>query len=146
LKDRHQFAFLLALALLTGCAQYAIVSETKPRFRPIRATVGALASVERSIAEGLKSEHRNPLAALGEYVGAADRAAQQLAKDPNDTAARTDYNFAVARVITTIRDAKLDPWTQPLHLSTANGGYVLDYRRDKRKEWNPALYRLTPAD
>jgi pimeloyl-ACP methyl ester carboxylesterase len=146
LKDRHQFAFLLALALLTGCAQYAIVSETKPRFRPIRATIGALASVERSIAEGLKSEHRNPLAALGEYVGAADRAAQQLAKDPNDTAARTDYNFAVARVITTIRDAKLDPWTQPLHLSTANGGYVLDYRRDKRKEWNPALYRLTPAD
>jgi hypothetical protein len=49
-------------------------------------------------------------------------------------------------VITTIRDARLDPWTQPLHLPAADGGYVLIYRRDKRKEWNPALYRLTPAD
>ena len=145
MRHRHLIP-ILALALMTGCAQYATVSETKPRFRPIRATVGALASVERSIAGALKSERRNPMAALGGYLAAADTASQQLVKDPKDATARTDYNFAVARVITTIRDAKLDPWTQPLHLPAADGGYVLDYRHDKRKEWNPALYRLTPAD
>ncbi|MDD5201193.1 MAG: hypothetical protein PHC88_15490 [Terrimicrobiaceae bacterium] len=144
--DRHHILPILALALLTGCAQYATVSETKPRFRLIRATFGAVASVERSIADGLKSERRNPLAALGEYLAAADTAAGRLAKAPNDATARTDYNFAVARVITTIRDAKLDPWTRPLQLPAKDGGYVLDYRRDARKEWNPALYRLTPAD
>jgi pimeloyl-ACP methyl ester carboxylesterase len=137
---------ILALALLTGCAQYATVSETKPRFRISRATVGTLAPVEQSIARAQKIERREPLAALGKYLSVADTAAQQLARDPKDATALADYNFAVARVITTIRDAKLDPWTQPLRLPAKDGGYVLDYRRDKRKSWNPALYRFTPAD
>ena len=80
------------------------------------------------------------MAALGGYLVAADTASQQLVKDPKDATARTDYNFAVARVITTIRDAKLDPWTQPLQGPGADGDYVLDYQQDKRPEWNPALY------
>lgn len=137
---------ILALALLAGCAQYATVSETRPRFRPIRATVGALVSVEQKIVDALKKERRDPMAALGGYLTSADEASLELARNPNDEAAVADYNFAVARIITTIRDAKLDPWSQPLRVPAPGGDYVLDYRRDKRKEWNPALYRLTPAD
>ena len=41
-------ALALAAALsLAGCAQYATVSQKKPQFRPVRATVGALVSAER---------------------------------------------------------------------------------------------------
>jgi len=137
---------VLTLALLTGCAQYATVSETKPRFRPIRSTVAPLSSIQQKIVDGLKHERRDPMAALGGYLAAADAAAQHLAKDPTDTAARDDYNFAVARIVTTVRDAKLSPWQQPVQLPEKDGGYVLAIRKDPRRDWNPALYRLTPAD
>jgi hypothetical protein len=36
--------------LLGGCAQYATISERRPRFRPVRTTLGALVSVEQGIA------------------------------------------------------------------------------------------------
>ena len=57
-----------------------------------------------------------------------------------------DYNFALARVFTIIRDARLDPWTQPLAVPGANGGFILTHRPDPRPNWNPALYEFTPAD
>lgn len=140
---RHHIPALLALALLTGCAQYASVSETRPRYRPVRAT---FTTVENQIASALKTERRDPLAALGRYLAAADAAAGELVRHPQDTAARDNYNFAVARIMTTLRAAKLEPWKQPVTLPEKDGGYVLDFRRDPRKEWNPALYKLTPAD
>jgi pimeloyl-ACP methyl ester carboxylesterase len=131
-----------ACLLLVGCAQYATVSETKPRFRP----ASTANPTEQKIAAAFRLERRDPLAALGSYIAAADAAAHQFAKDPHDTLARDDYNFAVARIITTLRDAKLEPWKQPVQLPEKDGGYVLDYRHDPRKNWNPALYRFTPAD
>jgi hypothetical protein len=41
---------------------------------------------------------------------------QQMVLNPNDLAAREAYNFAVAGVFGTIKEAKLDPWTQPLRV------------------------------
>jgi pimeloyl-ACP methyl ester carboxylesterase len=132
--------------LFSSCAQYATVSERKPRFHPIRATLSSLVSVEREIANALRTGRRDPLASLGSYLAAAEAAAAELGRNPKDEAARADYNFAVARIITTIRDGKLDPWSQPLRVPSAGGEYVLGFRHDKRKAWNPALYTLTPAD
>ena len=57
-----------------------------------------------------------------------------------------DYNFALARVFTTIRDAKLDPWRQPLAVPGGTGGFVLTHQPDPRPQWNPALYEFIPAD
>ena len=74
---------LLAAAIaLAGCAQYATVSEIRPRFRPIRDSVGALGTVERGIAKALTHQHAAPLSALGEYLSAAESAAQALARNP----------------------------------------------------------------
>ena len=85
----------------------------------------------------------HPLAVISRRRQAA---ADELGRNPKDEAARADYNFAVARIITTIRDGKLDPWSQPLRVPSAGGEYLLGHRHDKRKAWNPALYTLTPAD
>jgi pimeloyl-ACP methyl ester carboxylesterase len=138
-------SLLVALAL-AGCAQYATVSKTKPQFRPVRSTLGALVSAEQSIARALRAEKREPLRALSEYLTAAQTAARQLARNPADTEARDAYNFAVARVLGTIQEAKLDPWTHPLRVPAAGGDFVLTHKPDPRPQWNPALYDFTPAD
>jgi hypothetical protein len=64
----------------------------------VRAAVGGLASAEQNIGEAMRREKREPLVAMGDLLIAADTAAQQHARNPNDTAARDDYNFAVSRV------------------------------------------------
>lgn len=103
-------------------------------------------SVERGIASAMQHETQKPLVAISELLDAAATSSRQLARDPEDSAARADYNFAVARVFGIIKQAKLDPWTQPLHVSSAAGDFELIRKQDSRKAWNPALYDFTPAD
>src|SRR5690349_6825087 len=92
-------SLLLAPALvLTSCTQYATISETRPVFRPLRAAVGTLVAAEQSIAKGMEQEKGQPQAALGELLTAAAVSVRELERNPRDTAARDNYNFAVARV------------------------------------------------
>jgi hypothetical protein len=112
----------------------------------VRAAGAALVSTERRIVNALRQENRERLVAMGEYLAAAEAAMRQLASDPTDITARNDYNFAVARVLGTIKQAKLDPWTHPLRVPAEGGDYVLTRKPDSRKLWNPALYDFTPAD
>src|SRR5262245_18328484 len=101
-------AFLvLASVALAGCTQYATISETRPKFRPIRAAIGALASIDRSIERGMAQEHSEPRGALGELLTAASETARQLQSNPNDKGTRDDYNFAVSRVFGVIKSANL---------------------------------------
>lgn len=138
---------LLSLALaLSGCSQYATVSQIRPKFRPVSTTVGTLISVEQSIVKALQQEKREPLVALGEFLSAAQVSHAQLMRNPGDTAARDAYNFAVARALGVIQKAKLDPWSQPLPVPAAGGDFILTRRPDPRPQWNPALYDFTPAD
>ncbi|EDY16378.1 hypothetical protein CfE428DRAFT_6095 [Chthoniobacter flavus Ellin428] len=145
-KKRYQFVAIAAALGLAGCAQYASVRETRPRFRPERAALEALVSVEQSIVKAAQKQKREPKAAMGELLTAAEAAERQLARNPNDAAARDAYNFAVARVIGTIKQAKLDPWSQPLRVPATGGEFVLTHQPDPRPQWNPALYDFTPAD
>jgi pimeloyl-ACP methyl ester carboxylesterase len=146
LDYQKSIAALAAALSLAGCAQYASVSEKRPQFSPINAKLGTLDRAEQGIVGALKVERRDPLVALGGYVESAKAAAQQLARNPKDNKARYAYNFAVSRIFTTIRDAKLDPWSKPLHVPVGGGDFLLTHRRDARKTWNPALYDFTPAD
>src|SRR5436190_1412064 len=73
----------------------------------------ALPILEKGITEGLRRSKREPIAAQGGYLMALKAASEQLQINPNDQQARDDYNFAVARIFTIIKDAKLDPWTNP---------------------------------
>ena len=139
------FAILIACAF-AGCATYSKVTERPPRFRPIVNAIGRLTNVEAAIAKALKLDRSNPLVALSEYMSAAETALRQFERNPRDENARNDYNFAVARIIATIGDQKLDPWTQPLRVPASGGDFVLTHKLDPRPQWNPALYRFTPAD
>lgn len=132
--------------MLSSCAQYATVTEKRPRFRPVSKTIGALATVEQGIVNGLKAERRNPMTALGDYLTAAEAASKQLERTPNDMVVRDDYNFAVARIMATINDSKLDPWSKPLSVPAAGGDFVVTRKPDARAKWNPALYDFKPAD
>lgn len=139
---------LLVCATLASCARFAEVRERRPVFRPIRTALGALGTVEKGITDGLKRSKREPIAAQNGYLMAAKAASEQLRVNPNNKQAREDYNFAVSRMFTVIKDAKLDPWTKPLTIPAEDGlgDFVVSRRPDARKGWNPALYDFTPAD
>jgi pimeloyl-ACP methyl ester carboxylesterase len=143
----HLFSSAVFIAiLLSGCAQYASVSERRPQFRPLRSVTSALASVDQSIVSALREERRKPMVALGEYLSAAQAAAREFDRNPGDEAARADYNFAVARAIGTFKDKRVDPWSSPLRVPAAGGEFLLTCKRDPRPQWNPALYTFVPAD
>jgi len=131
------------LAFFAGCAQIATVSEKRPA--PLQPSSEADRVATQTIDSGLAEEQKQPLVALGAFVAAAQDALRQLDRNPANAEARRDYNFAVARIFTVVRDAKLDPWTHPMRVG-ANGEYTLTWNRDPRPEWNLALYGLVPAD
>jgi pimeloyl-ACP methyl ester carboxylesterase len=138
-------AAIVTACALESCATYSKVSERRPHFIPF-ASGGPLANAATEIVKATRIDRRDPLVALGEYMSAAEAALRQLDRSPNDQAARNTYNFAVGRIIATIRDAKLDPWTQPLRVPGRDGEFILRHKPDPRPQWNPALYDFTPAD
>jgi pimeloyl-ACP methyl ester carboxylesterase len=145
-RQRAYAGLALATALaLAGCAPYASVSTVRPQFRPASSTI-ALASAEQEIKNALQRQERDPLVALADFLAAAKSAQEQLARDRADTAARETYNFAVARVIGTIQQARLDPWKLPLRVAEADGDFVLAAKPHRDPQRNPALFDLTPAD
>lgn len=138
---------LTAVLLVGGCAApYAAVKPRRPLLPAIAAGEGPLRTALRRLTEASGRERREPMAALGDYLAAAEAATARLKASPHDKAAREAYNFAVARVLGVIERAGLDPWSGPLALPAENGGYVLTRRPDPRPAWNPALYDFLPAD
>src|SRR5438093_13370798 len=131
------------LTFFTGCAQIAVVSEKRPA--PLPPSSGADQIATQTIDSALAEEKKQPVVALGAFVAAARDSLRQLDRNPANAEARRDYNFAVARIFTVVRDAKLDPWTHPMRIG-ANGEYTLTWKRDPRPEWNLALYDLIPVD
>jgi pimeloyl-ACP methyl ester carboxylesterase len=83
---------------------------------------------------------------MGDCLLALQVSSDELKRNPANATAMRDYNFGVSRLFQIIQDTKLDPWTQPLTLPTADGEFVLMHKPDPRPEWNPALYDFTPAD
>jgi pimeloyl-ACP methyl ester carboxylesterase len=143
--QRFAVALITACAL-ASCATYSKVSEKRPHYNAVAGGTGPLASANAEIVEGLQLERRDPLAALGEYMTAAETASGQLQRNPQDQTAQQAYSFAVGRIIGTIGAAKLDPWTQPLRVPASGGDFILTHKPDPRPQWNPALYTFTPAD
>jgi pimeloyl-ACP methyl ester carboxylesterase len=138
---------IVAVALgFVGCAQYATVRERRALYHPVPTTVSGLRTLEHDLSVAYKIERSQPMAALYEYLQTAKAAAEQLKQHPDDQPARHIYNFSVARIFTTIRDGKLDPWTTPLKVTGPEGDLYLTYKPDRRKYWNPIYYDFTPAD
>jgi pimeloyl-ACP methyl ester carboxylesterase len=94
----------------------------------------------------MREERAQPLMALGDCLAALKSASDELKRNRNNPVAVRDYNFGISRIFQVIHDTKLDPWTQPLTVPSAQGDFVLTHNPDPRPEWNPALYEFTPAD
>ena len=144
LNRLRAIAVIAASITLSGCApQIAVVSEKAPsRFQ---ATAGPNRVVAEAIDRGQTVERDQPLVALGSFIAAAQGSLRELDRNPVNVAARRSYNFAVARMFSVIRKAKLDPWTAPMRVGV-KGEFTLTWKRDPRPEWNLALYELIPAD
>jgi pimeloyl-ACP methyl ester carboxylesterase len=126
-RTRLMIALCCTAAIVSfaaGCAPVATVSQIEPH---------------RS---GFSTNAKAPLAALSQSVDAANNAWQRLEKNPGDTVALKDYNFAVSRIIETLEDANLKPWNAPIKV----GSRTLAWKRNPRPQLNPAPYVLIPAD
>src|SRR6516225_5550635 len=144
---RSLLAALSTVLMVTGCATspYAEVRHKRPRLMPPPGS-GRLAIAEQNLTRAMHEERAKPLVAMGVCLEAVQSASDELKRNPKNATAVRDYNFGVSRIFQIIQDTKLDPWTQPLPVPTAQGEFVLTYKPDPRPEWNPALYEFTPAD
>jgi pimeloyl-ACP methyl ester carboxylesterase/predicted GNAT family acetyltransferase len=141
-RRKHLLAIAAGFAV-AGCAQIAVVSEKRPSALPPGSGADQVAT--QTVNRALVEEKKQPKVALGAFVAAARESLRQLDRNPANAEALRNYNFAVARIFTVVRGAKLDPWTQPMQVG-ANGEFTLTWKRDPRPEWNLALYDLIPAD
>jgi len=140
------FAVAAVICALAGCAGPNEFSEKRPSFHPVPPGLGLLVAAEAEIENGQQEIRNKPIEALDEYLDAACTAERQLRRNPQDLAAKRDYNFAVSRIIEVIQEAKLNPWTKPMNVSGTHGNFVLIHKPDPRPERNPVLYDFTPAD
>ena len=115
---------LCAVLTLSSCTDFATVKEVKAS-RP-----------------GFGNKAVEPAVALDRYIGAAEAAWRKLDANPADAQALGDYNFAVARIMGTLRDSGLKPWAAPIR----TGSRTLAWQHDPQREWDPAMYDFIPAD
>ena len=94
----------------------------------------------------MREEQAKPLLAMSDCLEALQSASDELKRNPQNATAIRDYNFGVSRIFQIILDTKLDPWSQPLTVPTAQGAFVLTYKPDPRPEWNPERFDFTPTD
>src|SRR6266576_5232327 len=112
MKIHYSIAASVIAFVVAGCAQIAVVSEKRPAALPPNSGPdrGATQTIDRALIE----EKKQPTVALGAFIAAARDSLRQLDRNPANAEARRTYNFAVARIFTVVRDAKLEPWTQPM--------------------------------
>ncbi len=132
---------LLGLAMITAsCSHYSTVSEKRPGYK-------SSTPAGQIIADALKHSAKDPQSKIGQYLDAAATAGVVLAKNPSDSQARADYNFAVARIFETIHDAGLEPWNAPVPCPGASQTWNLSFSKIKALQ-NLSLsdFNIRPAD
>lgn len=137
-------SLLLVCALaLAGCGHpLATVKNTTARYEPAVSANGERSVAQQHILEAQRLGRADALGAIGKYLNAAEAAANRLREQPKDAAALHDYNFALARVFSTIRAAGIDAWSKPLVVP----GYTVTHPKVTRRFWEPAEYDYTPCD
>jgi pimeloyl-ACP methyl ester carboxylesterase len=136
-----------ALAILGACAPLAEVREVNPKLGALHGTLPQLQRAEQAIVDAENFRRTDPKKAVGFYLNGVESATNELRKNPKDPLALRDYAFGMSRVFSVIRDAHLDPWTRPLHVSAPNScEYVLTQRPNANPQWKPQDFDLIPAD
>jgi pimeloyl-ACP methyl ester carboxylesterase len=146
-RNQPLVLLIAALASLGACAPLAEVREINPTLGAPHGTLPQLHRAEQAIAEANNFKRSDSKRAVGLYLAAVESATRELRRDPQDRLAVRDYDFALSRVFSAIREAHLDPWTHPLHLPAPDGaGYVLSQRPPTNQLWRPQDFDLIPAD
>ncbi len=132
----------IASALVCGCVKYSEV-----RFHKDTAALASTAE-QKQLALRQERSSKDPLTRIGGYLDAADEARRRLAFDPDNTLRQSDYNFAVARVMDIVYDAKLAPWSKVIVAPSASGTpWRLTLRPpSKEKKFHPSLFDFRPSD
>lgn len=145
-KNSH-LVLVGALVTLVGCAPLADVREINPRLGAQHGTLPQLQRAEQQIANGQEVKRTDPDRAIGFYLAGVQSATSELRNSPKDRIALRDYNFALSRMFSATRDARLDPWTRPLRVPAPNGSqYLLTNRAIANRLWRAQDYELLPAD
>ncbi|MGE5215953.1 MAG: esterase/lipase family protein [Chloroflexota bacterium] len=145
-RKTHILLFAV-LAMLGACAPLAQVREINPKLSTQYGSRPRLHRAEQAIASGEQLQRTDPNRAIGFYLSAVELATSELRKSAADRVALLDYDFALSRVFSVIRDAHLDPWTHPLHVPAANGSeFILTQQPAKNRLWKAQDYELIPAD
>ena len=146
-RSKTHIVVIAALATLSGCTPLATVHETSPRLGTQYGTSPQLQCAEQQIAVGQQLKASHPYRAAGFYLAGAESATSELRRNPKDRIALRDYNFALSRVFSVIRNAPFEPWTHPLNIPAPSGGeYLLTHRAIANRLWRPQDYELIPAD
>jgi pimeloyl-ACP methyl ester carboxylesterase len=135
-----------AVATLAACAPLAQVHHVNPSLGTPHGILPDLQRAERAIADAENTKHTDPKKGIGLYLSGVESATTELRKNPKDPVALRDYNFALSRVFSVIREAHLDPWTHPLKVPAPKGEYSLGHRANADRLWRPEHYDLIPAD
>ena len=146
-RSKTYILVVAAVASLGACAPLAQVREINPKLSAQYSKRSQLHRTEEAIADGEQLQRSDPNRAIGLYLSGVESATIELRKNPRDRRALRDYDFALSRVFSVIRDAHLDPWAQPLHVPAPDGSeYVLTERPAVNRFWKPQDFDLLPAD
>jgi pimeloyl-ACP methyl ester carboxylesterase len=146
-RSQTQIIVVAALAMLGACAPLAEVREANPRLGAQYGVRPQLHRAERAIADGEQLQRNDPQKAAGLYLSGVESATSELRKNPEDRLALRDYDFALSRVFSVIRESHLDPWTHALRLPAPSGGeYLLTYHSLPNRLWRPQDFDFIPAD
>ncbi len=131
------------LLFLPGCGfKYSKVHER-------RETVSlAVTAGQKELALSAARLRERPIDQLGLYLDAANDTRRKLATDPGNTLLRSDYNFAVARVMDIVSRQKLAPWDKPVSApSSAGGSWSLRLKPPfPQPQYHPRHFQFTPSD
>jgi pimeloyl-ACP methyl ester carboxylesterase len=75
-----------------------------------------------------------------------ERAKELLKRNPNNQQARTDYNFAVSRIMEAVNDGGLKPAKTPMSCPGASGAWLLSIQASQHPELDLRDFRIIPSD
>ena len=144
---KTSIAVVAVFTILAACAPLAEVREVTPTFHAQPTASPQLQKAERAIVEGEKLQRSDPDVAAGFYLAAVEAATRDLRMHPSDPRAEGNYNFALSRVFSVIRDADRDPWIRRWNVPAPDDHqYRLTQRPAANPAWNAKDFELIPAD
>lgn len=146
LDPRRLPLLALAVTLLAGCQS----KYSKMKLRPASAVTAT--AQQKALLKSVQSLlSKKPDAQLGLLLDAANAARLDIASRPTDALAKSDYNFAVSRIVGLVEQSSLKPWAAPIATPAADGGtWMFTFapleKNPRRPDFQLSDLRFLPSD